>query len=60
MNTQVATFKNEEFNMQSFVTIGSYGFHVSLKDLDSDEFVSTVKCFKDQEKAIEHAQKLVV
>jgi len=56
---QVATFKNEEHNMQSFVTIGAFGFHVSLQDLDSGEFVATVRIFKEEQNAIEHAKKLV-
>jgi hypothetical protein len=56
---QVATFKNEQYQMQSFVTTGSYGFHVSLQDLDSGEFVGLVTCFKEEEKAVNHAKKLV-
>lgn len=56
---ELSTFTNKDTNMKSFVTIGSFGFHVSLQDLDSGEFVTTVKCFNNEEKAVEHAKKLV-
>jgi len=59
MSSHIATFKNEQTNMQSFVTLGKFGFHVSLQDLDSGEFVPMALCYKDESKAIKKAQEVV-
>ena len=55
----IAKFENLEDGVESYVSTGSFGFHVSLKDTDADEFVGTVICFKDEAKAIAKAKEIV-
>ena len=55
----IITFKSDEYNITSFVTIGAYGYHVSIRDDDCGEFFPAVKVFKDKEQAIALAQKIV-
>lgn len=55
--TCVETFVNEEDQMQSFVWDNGNGtFNVTLKDLDSGEFVPVVKQFPDLQRAIQYAK----
>lgn len=55
----LATFKNEDDGMTSFVTKGEKGFHVSLKDEDSGMFVPIVTIYNTQELAVAKAKELV-
>ena len=55
----IAKFENIEDGVESYVSTGSFGFHVSLKDTDADEFVGTVICFKDEAKAFAKAKEIV-
>lgn len=58
MTTIVAKFENIEDGVESYVTIGAFGFHVSLKDTDADEFVGTSICYKDKSRAIAKAAEI--
>ena len=51
------TFTGED--LQSFVTQGRHGFHVSYKQIESGEFLTSVYIYKTIEKAIEKAKEIV-
>lgn len=55
----IATFTNNETNITSFVTLGTRGYHVSIRDDDCGEFFPAAKIFKDKEQAIALAKKIV-
>jgi hypothetical protein len=59
MTAIVETFKNIEDGVESYVTSGYFGFHVSLKDTDSGEFLGICLCYKDKHKALSKAQEIV-
>ena len=59
MTNIIAKFENVEDGIESYVTEGAFGFHVSLKDVDANEFVGSVICFKDEAKAIAKAKEIV-
>ncbi len=54
--TMIKTFENEETGMAACMNNHEDGFSVTLKDLDSGEFVPTVKIFPELETAIEYAK----
>ena len=56
----ISSYKNDEDGLESFVTAGRFGFHVSLKDTDADQFVGTVVCYQNQDQAITTAQQIVL
>jgi hypothetical protein len=53
------SFHNADTNMTSYVTKGCFGFHVSLQDMDSGEFVPACICYPEIDRAIAEAQKAV-
>lgn len=55
----IAKFKNTDYGIESYVTIGHLGFHVSLKDTDANKFVGLVVCYKEKDKAISKAMEIV-
>ncbi len=60
MTTEIiASFKNEEDQVISYVTIGKNGFHVSMKDIDSGEYLPYVSIIPNKDQAIEKAKKIV-
>lgn len=59
MTEILATFTNTVDGIQSFVTTGAFGFHVSLKDIDSGEFVGSYICYESLEVATAKAKEIV-
>ena len=53
--TYIATFENVEDDIKVYVTVGNMGFHVSIQDTDSGEFVPIVKGYKDKATALQKA-----
>ena len=61
MSQPIATFTNEETGMESYVYPSDRGgYNVTLKDLDSGEFVDgTPVGIKDKDVALAKAKKIV-
>lgn len=59
MTEFIATFENPDTGMKTYVTVGRNGYHVSMQDTDSGEFVPTVMIYTDREKAIAEARKVL-
>jgi hypothetical protein len=57
--TPVVKFNNSDGDLTSFVWVHVYGFSVTLRDNDADEFVSMAKLFKDKDRAVDYAKRLV-
>lgn len=55
----MTTFENEELGIRAELTEGDKGFHVGLRDTDSDETLGVVRCFPKREDAVEYAESLV-
>jgi hypothetical protein len=53
----IATFENAEYGIKSYVTKGAKGFHVSVQDTDTTEFLDLVTIYPTEERAIAAAQK---
>lgn len=53
------SFHNADTNMTSYVTAGKFGFHVSVRDLDSGEYLPIVTGYQTLERAVVEAQKIV-
>lgn len=58
MTELIAKFENTDYGIESYVTVGANGFHVSLKDLDADEFVPVVTIYKNKNVAIKKAKEI--
>lgn len=58
MTNIIETFKNDEDGVEVFVSTGNMGFHVSIKDLDGDDFVGVVLGFKDKAVALKKAENI--
>ncbi|HET8550901.1 MAG TPA: hypothetical protein VFM97_00305 [Gammaproteobacteria bacterium] len=56
-NQPIAIYTNVEDGLQTQVTTGRYGYHVSLLDLDSAEYLGLIQCFPEFEAADAMAQK---
>ena len=59
MNTIIAKFENKGYGIESYVVSGFGCFHVSLKDVDADEFVGITIRYKTESNAIAKAKELV-
>lgn len=59
LDNLVERFTDCENGVAVFVTTGRYGFHVSIKDTDADQFLDTVNTFSTQEKATAYARLCV-
>lgn len=55
----IASFTNPFIGLQSFVTEGTKGFHISLKDTDADEFVGVTIIDAELDRSLIKAKKLV-
>jgi len=53
------TFANVEAGIESYVTYHDRGFAVSLKDVDSGEFMDIVNIYPKIEDAVAYAKKIV-
>jgi hypothetical protein len=58
MATILNEYYNQEENFISYVVQNNYGFGVSIKDLDSDEYIGQFKIFNNLIKAQEYAKKI--
>ena len=52
-------FVNTETNMASYVNYHAKGFSVSVKDLDADIFLPSIRIFAIESQAVEYAKKVV-
>lgn len=52
-------YTNESTGMTAFVVVGAKGYHVSLRDDDSGEFLPTVTCFPELERAVAKAKEVL-
>jgi hypothetical protein len=59
MVNAIATYENTETGMKTYVTAGAKGFHVSMQDLDSGEFISAVTIYKNAADAIAKAKEVL-
>ena len=55
----IAKFTNDEDGVESYVTEGHLGFHVSIKDTDADEYLGINICYKNVDAAIAKAREIV-
>jgi hypothetical protein len=53
------SFKNERLGIESSIHEHAKGFSVSLKDLDSGNYLPSIKIFRDIEAASKYAYDLV-
>ena len=54
----IQKFENKEYGIESYVTLGTNGFHVSIKDMDAGEFLPMVNIYKDEKVAISKAKDI--
>ena len=50
---------NSETNMRAYVTLGRFGYHVSVQDLDSGNFLPSAKAYPEIQWAKREAEKAV-
>jgi hypothetical protein len=58
MATILNEYYNQDGNFISYVVQNNYGFGVSIKDLDADEYIGGFKIFKNLLQAQEYAIKI--
>jgi hypothetical protein len=59
MTEIVAKFENKEDGIESYVTVGHMGYHVTLKDTDAGEFVGVALCYSDKDAALIKAKEII-
>ena len=58
MATILNEYYNQEGNFISYVVQNNYGFGVSIKDLDVDEYIGGFKIFNNLLQAQDYAKKI--
>lgn len=58
MATILNEYYNQELNFISYVVQNNYGFAVSVKDLDADQYIGNLKLFKSLLDAQAYAIKI--